>query len=313
MSGKSIDWETLRAELIGEESNSVLPSRIKLPMLPRALQEFMQRAQDPEAEPVELGKIISTDAGLSSELLRYANSAAFGARSTITSVQQALCRLGLRTSQMHLSTYGVRRAMKSTSSKLIHFETFWNTNLERALLARKVAKLLGANSDVAFTAAMLQDFLLPIITNQMLDDYLEFTEAREDFEDLSSFETQKFGWGHAEAGAQVMHGWSMPDSIVCCLALHHRGASLLADEKLGASAAAAVAVSSLIPDAIRQIADGMDELMGLHRNWEVFDLQVIAQEVDEEFRELCPNASSSFSLLQATQKAFERENMANAS
>ena len=98
----------------------------------------------------------------------------------------------------------------------------------------------------------------------------------------------------------------MPASIVCCVALHHRGTELLSDDQLRASSAAAVAISALIPDALRQINNGMEELVKLHNTWDGFDLKDIAQQVHEEFEELCPDAHFSFSLLNATKKAFER-------
>ncbi len=176
-----------------------MPPEVKLPMLPRALMEFTQLAKDPNADVRELSRIIATDSGLSTALLRCANSAAVGARTRITSVQHALAMFGIRTTQLILTTCGLENVMKSTSSKSINIQRFWNTNLERALLARAVAKLIKADADVAFTAGMLQDFLLPIITNELLEDYLEFAEYRDDFGNLVSFEQQKFGWDHAQA------------------------------------------------------------------------------------------------------------------
>lgn len=303
---ESFDWTALCEELIGGDRQSVLPPRIKLPMLPRALSEFTRKAQDPEADPGGLSRIIGTDAGLSGELLRRVNSASSGLRAKVTSVRQALAMMGIRAAQLHLTTSGLRHAMRSSSSKLIHFETFWNTNLERALLAREVAKLLGADTELAFTAAMLQDFLLPTITNQMLDDYLEFTEQRDRFAGLTSFERDKLGWDHAEAGAQVMRDWGLPDELICCVRLHHRGVSLLEDQRLGTTAAAAVAIASLLPDALRQEADGMERLIELERSWPPFSLLAIADKVDAEFRSLATGANNQFAFRRKCEKALKR-------
>lgn len=302
----SINWTELRKELVGEHPKSVLPPKVKLPMLPRALSEFMERVQDPDVDPRELSRIICTDAGLSSELLRMANSPAFGARRQITSVQQALAMLGIRATQMHLTTSALKNAMKSTSSRLIHFETFWNTNLERALLAREVAKLIGADADLAFTAGMLQDYLLPLVTNQLIDKYLEFTENRKQFPDLPTFEQQSFHWDHAKAGAMVMLGWNLPDELVCCVCLHHRGVSLLQDEKLGKTAAAAVAVSCLLPDALCQESDGVTKLAELEQAWEPFELLETAQRVNDEFLQMATNARNHFSFLRACEKTLQQ-------
>ena len=275
-------------------------------MLPRALSDFTREAQNPNADPRELSKIIETDSGLSSELLRHVNSCTVGVKSKVTSVQQAMAMFGIRSTQLYLSTSGIKHAMKSSKSKLINFQNFWNTNLERALLARETAKLLKTDVELAFTAAVLQDFLLPLITNELFDGYLEFTEHRDNFANLVSFERKKFGWEHAQAGGQVMHAWGLPDELVCCVLLHHRGIQLLAHEKLSKTAAAAVAISALLPDAIRQEADGIAQLIQLEESWAEFQLLPIAERVDEEFQALAPEAKNHFSFLRFCRKALER-------
>ena len=133
-------WEEVRKTLLPDGTKSVLPPTIKLPILPKALMDFQQEAQNEEVEFGRLEQIVSSDSGLSSELLRLVNSGAIAARSEITSVRQALVMLGLRATLMHLMTGGMKQAMKSTSSKLINFQNFWNYNLERAICAKHIAK-----------------------------------------------------------------------------------------------------------------------------------------------------------------------------
>ncbi len=83
------DWTAIRTELLGSHPKSVLPPTLKLPMLPRALSDFTRQAQDPNADPRELSKIIETDSGLSSELLRHVNSCTVGVKSKVKSVHSA--------------------------------------------------------------------------------------------------------------------------------------------------------------------------------------------------------------------------------
>ncbi len=130
------DWHALRKSILAENSDSVLPPSIKLPILPQALTEFRKKAQDPEADTNELSQIIASDAGLSTELLRTVNACRAGTRTKVTSVKQALIVMGISTSLLHLTTCGLQQAMKSSSSKLINFQNFWKTNLERSLFAR---------------------------------------------------------------------------------------------------------------------------------------------------------------------------------
>ena len=301
-----LDWSALRTAILSEKSDSVLPPTIKLPMLPKALLEFTDRARDPDADSDELSRIVANDAGLSSDLLRLANSSAAGARSRVTSVKQALVHLGVQNIQMYLTTSGIKQAMKSSSSKMINFQNFWNTNLERALFARELATMIGADSTVAFTGGMLQDFLLPVITNQLLDHYLEFTNNLDQYANLAVFEQAKLGWNHALAAGQLMFAWNFPDELICCVCLHHGGIGLLKDAQLGKTSVAAVAISALIPDAIRQEPNGMQTLLTLSDQWDSFDLLTVAEKIDDEFQSVATDVKNHFSFLRVCQKALER-------
>jgi serine/threonine-protein kinase len=298
------DWTALRSALLVEQPELSLPPSVKLPILPQALTEFTQLAKDPDADVQELGRIIATDSGLTSELLRHANSAAVGARTRITSVQHALTLFGIRKTQLILTTSGLKNTMRSTSSKLINLQNFWNTNLERALLAREVAQLIDADADLAFTAGMLQDILLPAITNELFEDYLEFAENREKFTDLASFEQQRFGWNHAQAAAQVMLVWNLPDELICCVYSHHKGTSPLSDEEFKNASLAAVAVSCLLPDPLRQEVHGLAQLIDLDKNWDDFELLPIAKRIDAEFSEIASDTRNHIPFLRICQKAL---------
>ena len=155
---------------------------------------------------------------------------------------------------------------------------------------------------------MLQDVLLPVIANELIEDYLEFTENRDKFENLVSFERQRFGWDHAQAAAQVMLAWNLPDELICCVCLHHKGTSLLTDENLRSTSLAAVAVSCLLPDPLRQEADGLAQLIELEENWDDFELLPMAERIDAAFREIARDTKNHFSFLRTCQKARERTN-----
>jgi serine/threonine-protein kinase len=300
-----MDWSQVRQSLLGPGKKSIVPPRVKLPILPIAVTKFTQEANKQETSARELGKIVESDSGLTCELLRQVNSCARGMSQKASSAAQAISLLGIRESHLFLTTKAVVRAMRGRESKLINLRDFWNTNLERALLAREVAALLRADVETAFAAAMLQDFLLPALTNDLFPKYLDFAQPKTDEPvSLVKYEKQAHGWNHAEAAARIMLDWDFPDELVCCVFLHHRGLGLLGDKQFGRTAATAVAVSALIPDAIRQIPTGLDQLVQLDQKWKAFDLIKIAEKVDAEFQEMSAGASNPFSLLRRCKKAL---------
>ncbi len=305
----SVNWEELRKTIVADGTESALPPSVKLPVLPRALTEFRNLSADPDADTNQLSQIIASDAGLSAELLKNVNSCKTGSgRVKVTSVKQALLTIGIQGTLLHLTTSVIKESMRSTSSKLINFQNFWNTNLERSLFAREIATLLGADTDLAYTAGMLQDFLLPMITNQLVDDYLEFAENRNQTSNLAAFEQERFGWNHAQASAHIMLSWMFPDELICCVHFHHHGLEILKDEKLRKTSVAATAVSSLMLDALRQEPQGIEKLMHLDEHWTEFDLFKTAKKVDMEFQALSENASNHIPfarVLESTKKRMD--------
>lgn len=301
-----MDWTALRVSLMGASARTVVPARVKLPILPLAVTKFSQRAADPNATSKELGRIVETDTGLTCELLRYVNSSARGMSRKVTSAQQAIGLLGVRDCKLYLLTNAVDRALRGRESKLINLRSFSANNLEKALFARHIARLLRTDTETAFAGAMLQDFMLPALTNDLFSTYFPFTTEEEAGRiDLHRFEQQAQNWDHAEAAAHVMYAWGFPDELTCCALLHHRGLKLLADKKLGRTPAAAVALSALIPDALRQVSNGMEQLIALDSKWPSFDLLAVAEQVDREFQELSPIADSNpFSFLRHCRKAL---------
>jgi serine/threonine-protein kinase len=301
-----LDWTAIREEALGTFTLAALPPTLKLPALPHAVTLFLQKSNDPKAEAKELSQIIETDTGLTVELLRYVNSTFVGLRNKAKNVHQALTLLGMRQSKMFVVTTGMQAAVQSKQSKLINQSCFWNASLQKALFAKEVAVLLKADGDTAFAGALLQDYLLPVLTNDLFDAYLKFVETRErQVESMCDFEEQAFGWDHALAAACLAHRWNLPDDLVCCILFHHRGLRLLTDPQLGRSPVAAVAISALLPDQLRQSYQGLEQLLLLQSKWPAFDLMRLAEAVDEKHAKLGMGVRNDFPLTRRCRLAFD--------
>jgi HDOD domain len=197
-----IDWATVRAEGLSDFSLSVMPPTLSLPALPHAVTTFLQRSADESVPLEDLARIVETDAGLTVELLKRVNSASSGVSVRVKSVSQALALLGRRPTRLFLTTVGTEAAIRARKSKLINQNSFWNVCLQRALFAREVARLLSTDVDAAFAGGLLQDFLLPLLTNELFDAYLEFVgQSNTAPEALAQFEQSRFDWDHGMAGA----------------------------------------------------------------------------------------------------------------
>ncbi|MBI1346343.1 HDOD domain-containing protein [bacterium] len=292
-----VDWGQIREEALSTFTLGALPPTLALPALPHAVAQFMDRSKNENASLRDLSGIVETDTGLTLELLKHVNSAFVGLRQKAKSAQQALALLGVRQSKLFLISTGAQAAIRARKSKLINQTCFWNTSLQKAIFAREVAKLLKTDADLAFAGALLSDFLLPVLSNDLFDKYSAFVSDRGNQpESLCDYESDLFGWDHALAGASLAFRWKLPDELVCCILLHHRGLELLVDPKLGRTAAAAVAVAALLPDQLRQQYTGLEQLALLHQKWPAFSLVDLIEAVDKEHADLNMGVGNDFPL-----------------
>jgi HD-like signal output (HDOD) protein len=282
-----MNWAAISDEAFAGFQLSAVPPTVELPALPYVVTLFVQRSRDEGVPLKELAGILETDSALTVELLKYVNSASCGLRHKAKTVLQALSFLGCGKTRLFVIATGMEAAMRARFSKLINQTRFWSDNLQKAIFAREIALLLRTDPDIAFCGALLQDYLLPFLTNDLSDHYREFLQSRDPrAATLSEFEQARFGWDHGLVGACLARSWELPAELVCCILYHHAGVRILTDSKLGRTPVAATALSALLPDQFRSDDHGLAVLKKLETKWPAFNLERVAEAVDQQQQEM---------------------------
>lgn len=301
------NWEQLREESLGNFTLDVLPTTLQLPALPLAVTRFIETSQRNDVDLRELATIVETDTGLTVELLRHVNSSFVGLRQKAKTVQHALAVLGLRQSKLLVVTVGAQAAIRARQSKLINQNSFWNSSLQRAIFARETARMLKSDPEVAFAGALLQDYLLPVLGDEFLDQYLAFTTQRDKHPDcITEYEQQCIGCDHAVVAAAMAHRWKLPDELVCCVLFHHLGLRVLADKRLARTPVAAVALSALLPDQLHQCRSGLEQLALLESKWPAFRFEELIATVDTQHRELGMGVGNDYPLMRRCRQFLDQ-------
>ncbi len=115
-----------------------------LPALPHSAITLLQLSQNPESGPMEFTKPIEGDPGLMGQVLKFVNSSYFGFRNEIMSVQQALTLVGTRAITNFALWNAVFSVIPNPKFGPFDLKSLWQDSLRRALFARQLGKVAGA-------------------------------------------------------------------------------------------------------------------------------------------------------------------------
>ena len=201
----------------------IIKESAAVPSMPQVVSRFLEIMRDPGFEGRDLVKVLSTDAGTVSEVLRLANSALFGVRNKVVSLQQALTLLGpKRTRSLLLGRYLVDSMSKKRIAGL-DMAYFWQRSLAASLIASQFAEsLLPHRRDEASIGALLADIGIPILAEALPEAYrpiiAEFKPGgrpKSGEEELETIEVT-----HGQVSAMVLAHWKLPEDVTNAVNLH---------------------------------------------------------------------------------------------
>ena len=244
-------WKKLSERVALATGNFVkLFDQIDVAPLPEVAMRLLKMSREEDAEISELSKLIASDVGLATKVLRTVNSAYYGLRHKVNSVQQAISLLGIKRTRSLIVAFVVSKRLPAKAAGFDRL-AFWQSSVQRGVFAQHLAAQTAPGTEAeAFTGALLQDMALPILLSQWSTHYLPTVELAESSgRPLHQVEDERLSWNHAQAGAWMARNWSLPDVLVCCIGLHHATLDEIRSLEFENTPVAAVAISSRLPDA----------------------------------------------------------------
>jgi len=194
----------------------------RLPAMPQILIKLIELCQADEAGMSELAKLIANDAGMTSRVLRVANSAAYQRSGRKLGLLQALATLGsdlVKSLLISESVFQTFNGFPHTGST--DLRAFWKHSLTAAVLARDLAKTTHyLQVEEAYLAGLLHDVGRLALLAAAPDMYgLNFQMA--DDAGLCAAEHKSLQISHAEAGAWLIDRWDMDSFLADAVLYHH--------------------------------------------------------------------------------------------
>jgi putative nucleotidyltransferase with HDIG domain len=192
-----------------------------VPPFPSVAQRVVALAREDDCSPKQLAELVKMDPSFSAELLRFANSALFGTRRSVTGLIQATMMLGVVRVKTMAALVVVNRMVRS-SVKITALRKVWRHSLATALIAEELAPRMGVDTDTGYTAGLLHNLGTLGLMSAYPDEYSRMLEVSNDFGfDLLNTERDLFEIDHCAAGAYLAQDWDFPDELAAAIAVHH--------------------------------------------------------------------------------------------
>ena len=208
--------ETLPDWVRSDIEKRIRSRMLELPILPAVAVETLHLCGRQDADANQIASILHRDQALAGNVMRVANSPLFGATIEITSLQQAISRVGLRM---------IREVVLAVATNATVFEApaAWRScvvdlprlSLLSGLYATHVARACHADEDTAFLAGFLHDMGWSVV--MFLMHKLEAQQRQK----LDVSVVQAAGnLFHAEVGAELARSWSVSEDAVTAIRHH---------------------------------------------------------------------------------------------
>ncbi|MCS7168829.1 MAG: HDOD domain-containing protein [Gemmatales bacterium] len=192
---------------------------------PEVAQRILELTRDLYFDVGAVLHCLESDPALAARVLRVVNSAHYGLRNRVTSLRQAVALLGQRSLRLVALTFSLVDALtKGVPAQLC--AEYWKQALSMAVVASHLAKFShgAVVQDSAYTAGLLADLGILILTQAFGDTYVHFYQRHGHSHALVQAERGELRFCHAALGARLLERWEFPVAIVLATLHHHEPA-----------------------------------------------------------------------------------------
>ena len=204
-----------------------------LPLIPRIVLRVQQLLVNPNSDFEDIVKLVEADPVFTAKVLKIANSAYYGMRARVTSVQRAVVMLGYKTIGEIITVVGISKLLSKTlEGYRLESEDLWQHSMAVAFGSRIIArKEYPRLQNDAFLAGLFHD-----IGKIILDKYV--TEKKEAFDEFIesgqhsflSAEKKLLGFDHTEIIGELFKKWGFLKPLANAVRYHHSPFSSKAGE-----------------------------------------------------------------------------------
>lgn len=169
----------------------------------------------------EIAEVIILDPVLTSKMLKLANSAIYNLPYQVESISKALLVLGKTQVYNLVLSIGIASACSKVDTSAIELERFWEQSINAALIARYLAQCCNQRPTDKFYVAGLLHNIGELVVLHNDAHQANLCQNYDADERPWQVQQRELGFTYAECGAELLHLWQLPDSIVEPVSLQH--------------------------------------------------------------------------------------------
>lgn len=205
--------------MITEFNFHELKSTERLPSPSGPALAIMQLVQQEDATVEKLAELIKVDPALSGRILNFANSAAFGARRPIATINDAVMIMGMKPVRNFALSMSLISNHSGGHCPGFNYSTYWAQALAMAVaIAGITARERTVTPEEAFTLGLLSDIGRLALATAWSDIYGECISAAQDA-DLINLERERFAIDHKQLTLLLLEEWGLPGVFLDALNL----------------------------------------------------------------------------------------------
>jgi len=204
----------------------IVSNTAALPAMPEVMFRVQQLIKHPTTSPAQLAKVIETDPAMVTGILKVANSAYYGFRGKVSTIQHASSLFGTRRLAELITAMSAGGVLgNAMEGYRLKAGDMWRHSIMVACTASEIAAELQADMlDSAYMAGLLHDMgkiiLDPYVRERRLlfDHYFASNPGRT----IQDAERDILGFDHAVIAGILCEKWSLPKTISFGIRNHHR-------------------------------------------------------------------------------------------
>ncbi len=182
--------------------------RLKIPVLPDVIGKVIGLINHPNADANTLARLIHKDQALAGYVLRVSNSPIFAGAREISTLRQAIARIGAKT----LGKIALSVTMQGKIFKADGYEEeikdIWRKTLTAGAFAQDIGHILGESSESLYLCGLLHTVGMPVILQALQD-----LKGELDMELSHAAGMELMEGFHQEVGRKVAEQWKLPDAV----------------------------------------------------------------------------------------------------